>query len=404
MTLYKYRAKKGPKELIEDTIEANSEKEAIEIISQKGFVPVEIKEVVSSPLKTPVLLKPYLGSRVRAREITIFTRQLAVLLKSGVPILKALNILIEQSQNHTLCNILKQIHTAVKEGATFSSSLREYPEFFSSVYIALVRSGENSGELPEALLRIVEYRTKQEELWSRFRMALAYPILMAIVGGVTIVFMLVFVLPRLMHIFLDFGQRLPLPTRILISISQYLRNPWIWAILGLIILTLRRQARTAQGKLFFSRLKLALPIVGKLTLKAELGRFSRTLGILIHSGVPILRAMDISQEVVDNIIIKNKLKQSYQQLEAGGSFGVSLQQEKIFPLFVSNLIIVGEESGKLAEALEEVAGAYEQDMDEAMKIASTLFEPIMILGMGLVVGFIVMAMLLPIFEINLLVR
>ena len=413
MPIYKYRAKKGTGETVEDRIEAVSKEEAIEKLSLMGYLPVYIEQE-ARPIDTSTSLtiesKIYSFSKprgkIKSRQITIFSRQLASLLRSGVPILNAISIISEQSENPHLKVALQNIRNAVKDGATLSSALSSYPETFSSLYIALIRSGEESGTLPEALLRIADYRVKQEEIISRIRMALAYPILMAIVGLGTIVFMLTFVMPRLMRIFINLGEKLPLPTRILISISQFLRQWWFWIILilAIIILLIRKQAKTKTGKLSFSLFKLHLPIFGRLILKAELSRFSRTLELLIRNGISILKAIDIAIPVLENEIIKGQLRQSYKELEQGGSLGKSLKNSKIFPLFMSNLISVGEESGKLDEALAEVAGNYEHDTDEAIRIMSSLIEPLMILGMGLIVGFIVVAMLLPVFEINVMAR
>jgi type II secretory pathway component PulF len=403
MPIYKYRAKKGTGETVEDRIEAASKEEAIEKLSLMGYIPVHIEEEIR-PIDTSTRLS--IRGRIKSRQITIFSRQLASLLRSGVPILNAINIISGQSENPHLKFALQNIRNAIKDGATFSSALSSYPQVFSSLYIALIRSGEESGTLPEALLRIADYRVKQEEIISRIRMSLAYPILMAIVGLGTIVFMLTFVMPRLMGIFVNLGEKLPLPTRILISLSQGLRQWWFWIILilAIIILLIRKQAKTKAGKLSFSLFKLHLPIFGRLILKAELSRFSRTLELLIKNGIPILKAIDIAIPVLENELIKRQLRQSYKELEQGGSFGRSLKNSKIFPLFMSNLISVGEESGKLDEALAEIAGSYEYDTDEAMRVMSSLIEPLMILGMGLIVGFIVVAMLLPVFEINVMAR
>ena len=216
--------------------------------------------------------------------------------------------------------------------------------------------------------------------------------------------MLTFVMPRLMKIFINLGQDLPLPTKILIFTSNGLRQWgfWIILILALIILIFRRQMRTKTGRISLSLLKLHLPLYGKFTLKAELARFSRTLELLIKNGIPILQAMDIATPVLENEIIKNQLSKSYKELEQGGSLGRSLRNSRLFPLFMTNLIIVGEESGKLDEALSEIASSYERDTDEAMRIMASLLEPLMILAMGLIVGFIVVAMLLPIFQINVM--
>ena len=411
MAIYKYRAKKGTEGLVEGVIEADSEKEAIEKLSGIGHIPVFIEEKrpseghAPSGKHIPVFTAKPLG-RVKFREITLFGRGLASLLKSGVHILEALNIISEQSENPHLKSILLDIHGAVKDGATLSSTLANFPRLFSPLYIAMIRTGENSGELPGALQRIADHRAKQEEILSRFRMAMAYPILMAIVGLATVIFMFTFVIPRLMGIYISMGQNLPLPTRILISTSEGIRHGWFWIILVLVASSLAAigRTKTKAGRLSLSIFNLHLPILGNFILKTELSRFCRTLGLLIKSGLPILNAIDISIPVLRNEIIKNKLRQSYGDLEQGGSFGKSLKKSKLVPLFMSNLIIVGEESGRLDDALEEVASAYERDTDEAIKTFTSLLEPLMILGMGLIVGFIVVAMLLPIFEINVMAQ
>jgi general secretion pathway protein F len=401
--IYEYRAKEGPNEARKGTIEAGSEKEAIEKISQMGLIPIYVSEYIASTQPKAVSQGKRKG-KVRSREITIFSRQLASLIKSGVPILDGLNIISEQSENQYFKEVLKDIYKSIKDGATLSSSLGEYPEVFSYLYIAMIRVGEDSGALPQVLLSIAEYRAKQEEMLSRIRMAMAYPVLMAIVGTATVVFMLTFVIPRLSRIFVNMGQDLPMPTRILISISGVLRQWWIWAILFLVISIIRRQARKKSAKLSLSILKLRLPVFGKLVLKAELSRFTRTLGLLIKNGIPILRGLDIAIGVIDNEIIKNQLRQSIKELEQGGSLGRSLKQSKIFPAFLTSLISVGEESGKLEEALNEVSAAYERDTDESIRTMASLLEPLMILLMGLIVGFVVIAMMLPVFEINVMAR
>lgn len=404
MALYKYRAKKGPHEIVEGTIEARSEAEAVEKISAQGYLPVRIEGTgpAVQPKEEPP--KPKQKRRIKGRQITVFTRQLASLLKSGVPILTSLNIIAEQSENAALKNVIHVIHDRVKDGATFSFSLSQYPYYFSALYVAMVRSGETSGALPEVLFRITDYRSRQEEMLSRLRMALAYPILMAIVGIATIIFMLTFVMPRLMNIFTTLGQNLPLATRMVISTSHFLRQWWVWLAVGAVIAVVRWQLKTAVARRFVSRITLRLPLLGNLAVRIELSRFSRTMELLIKSGIPILKAIEIAVPVVGNEVLREKLLESYKELEQGGSLGKSLKSAKVFPVFMSNLIIVGEESGKLSDALSEVANAYERDTEETIKIMTNLLEPLMILVMGLIVGFIVIAMLLPIFEINVMSR
>lgn len=420
MAKYIYRGKKKTGETIEGKIEAASKDEAIEKLSLAGCLPIYIEDEASINNQKTSAVKPKnfqvaeskinvsvnLQGRVKSRQVTVFSRQLASLLKSGVPILSALNIISEQTDNLYFKATLKNISNAVKDGNTFSSALSNYPRVFPSLYVALVRSGEETGTLPAALLRIAAYRAKEEEMLSRLRMSMAYPLLMAVVGTGTIIFMLAFVMPRLTGIFANLGERLPLPTRMLISISQGLRHWWFWIILAIlvIIFLIRRQLKTEAGKLSFSALSLRLPIFGNLILKAELARFSRTLELLLKNGISILRAIDVAIPVLENEIIKKQLRQSYKELEHGGFFGRSLKDSKVFPPFMSNLISIGEESGRLDEALAEIADSYEHDTDEAMKVMSSLMEPLMILVMGLIVGFMVVAMLLPIFEINVVAR
>ena len=405
MTNYNYRAKKGLQEIVNGTIEAASEKEAIEKISALGYIPMHLEEAKGGQ-KAPVPVAPKPGGRIKGSQITIFSRQLSSLLKSGVPILSAINIIREQSENVNFKAVLYDIYNVIKNGGTFSSALEAYPRYFSVLYIAMVRTGENSGALAASLLRIADYRAKQEELLSRFRMAMAYPILMALVGVATVVFMLTFVMPRLMGIFSNLGQNLPLPTRILLAISQGLRHWWPGIILSItaVILIIKQQLKTKMGRLSWSILKLHIPIFGNFALKADLACFSRTLELLIKSGLPILSALQISVQVLNNEVIREKLLKSHQDLEQGGSFGRSMKDSKLLPLFMVNLISVGEESGNLASALAEVADSYERDTDEMIRIMSSLLEPLMILVMGLIVGFIVVAMLLPIFEINMMAK
>jgi general secretion pathway protein F len=407
MPIYKYRVKKGVEGTSEGKIEALTEKEAIEKLNAMGFMPSRLeKEDVSSPQTQTKNSAPQVRGRISSREITVFSRELASLFKSGVPILNALGIIMEQSENPALRGVLQDIHDGVKEGATFSSVLTKYPKVFSPLFVAMVRTGENSSALPEVLLGITEYRIKQEEFTSRLRMALAYPVLMGLVGVGTITFMFVFVVPRLARIYGDMGQALPLPTRILLGMSHGFGHWWPAVILvfAVLVFILRRQGKTLGGKRFLSSVSLRVPIFGKFILKAELSRFCITLGLLLKSGVDILSAIDIAVPVLDNELIKDRIAKSHKDLEQGSSFAKSLRGSKLIPLFMINLISVGEESGKLRDALGEVASSYERDTEEAIRIMSSLLEPIMILIMGLMVGFIVIAMLLPIFDMNTIVR
>ncbi|HQP10813.1 MAG TPA: type II secretion system F family protein, partial [Candidatus Omnitrophota bacterium] len=244
----------------------------------------------------------------------------------------------------------------------------------------------------------------QEAIVARVRSALAYPALMTIVGGGTIVFMLTFVMPRLMRIFARLEQELPAPTQFLLNVSDALRHGWFWLLIGLaaVVFLFRQGAKTKAQQVFLSRLKLRLPVFGAFYHKSELGRFCRTLELLIQSSIPILSALKVAVPILNNTLIRDELIKSAKDLEEGSSFGKSLGRSKMFPMFMTSLIVIGEESGRLDEALGEIASAYERDTDEMIKVMTSLLEPVLILVMGLIVGFLVMAMLLPIFEINMM--
>jgi len=404
MPLYFYKAKKGPDEVIEGKIEAVDEKEAIEKLNRLGYVATRLE--VYTPLTKKTSLSKPTHFKIKHHQITIFSRQLASLLKSGVPILSALAILREQSENPPLKYILTEVYNAIKEGESFSEALKKYPKVFSPLYLALVKTGEDSGDLPNALLRIAEYRQKEEEFLSKFRTALIYPLFMVLVGIGTVIFMLVFVLPKISQIFLNLGQELPLPTRIVLKLSLFFKEKIVWLvfILLLIIFIILRYLKTEKGRKNFDHFKLRVFLLGSFILKTELARFSRTLSLLLKNGLSVIKAIELSIPVLGNEILSNCFSNSLVQLKQGGSFGRSLKESKIIPLFMSNLISVGEESGKLSEAMEEIAFSYEKDTEDTIKVFTTLLEPILILVIGGIIGFMVIAMLLPIFEMNLAIR
>jgi len=405
MPLYKYRAKKSAKEVVIGTIEARTREEAVEGIEQMEYFPIRVEEQKAAAAEGKGLSLS-IFKRVRLRELTIFSRQLSSLIKSGVPILRGISIIAEQSENHYLKDILNEIGADVKDGKTLSGALERYPRVFSPLYRAMVRAGEDSGTLQETLLKLADYGQRQEEIISKVRAALAYSLLMAVVGTGTVFFMLTFVIPKLVHIFSSIGGTLPLPTRILISVSAWLHHFWFWLLLfaATVFFLLKRRAKTDAEKVAAGLFKLRLPVVGDFTRKLELARFSRTLEVLIRSGIQILRAIRITVPVLSNEIIKQGLLKVHGEVEQGASFGMSLKKSTLFPPFMSSLITVGESSGRLEEALAEVADSYERDVDEGIKMFTSLLEPLMILGMGLVIGFIVIAMLLPVFQLDVMAR
>ncbi|MBN3039087.1 MAG: type II secretion system F family protein [Candidatus Omnitrophica bacterium] len=406
MPHYKYRAKKGPDDISEGFIEAASEREAIEKINQMGLAPLGIEQAAIEKTQKKRPSRSFVSGRIKSHDITIFSRQLSSFMKSGIPILRSLSILSEQSSNTRLKSMFEDIRQDVKDGQPLSQALSRFPKIFNALYIAMVRTGEESGTLAEVFARMADYRQKQEDVISKVRMALLYPILMAFVALGTIVFMLIFVLPRLTRIFSTLGEDLPTATQILITISSGMRTWWYWIVLAIVLLFLVfwRQSKTKAGARTLSTLKLRLPILGNLSLKSELSTFSRTLELLIKNGIPVLKAIEITVPTINNEIIRQEVRRSCKDLEQGASFGKSLKSSKVFPAFMVNLLIIGEESGRLEEALSEIVASYEKETEEAVQVMTTLLEPLVILFMGVVVGFIVIAMLLPVFQINVMVR
>lgn len=402
MITFEYVAKKDTAETVKGKISAQNEEEAINLINQLGFLPVS---VVPEQNKSGANAKP-VRTKVKSKELYMFSRQLANLLKSGVSIIKALGILEEQTENKFFRGVIKDIEWNVKNGKAFSECLAEHPKIFSPLYLTLIGAGEESGNLQQMLLNVAAYKKKQDEIMSKVRTALAYPILMALVGAATVYFVLTFVLPKMSGLFENIGDQLPLPTVLLLNLSSMLNQWWyvfVIAVAGLIF-GIRQWSQSANGRASLSRIFLNLPLFGEIILKTELSRFCRTLVLLHKGGVSFLRALEISIPILSNELIKADLLVCKEDLTSGGSFGDGIQKSKKIPPIMGHLISVGEESGNMDDVLVEIADTYESETNETIKVMTTLLEPLMILSVGLVVGFIVFAMLLPIFQIDILAQ
>ena len=412
MPIFVYKAKKGPQEIIEGTLEAETREVAIAKIDQMGFVPIRVtvlRNLLGKETKgaKESEIKPFthisLFQRVRPRDVTVFTEQLASLVRSKVPLFEAINILSTQTENTILKKIISSISSELREGKTLSKSLSKYPQVFPSLYINMVSSGEAGGILDETLTRIAKFRQEEEELRSKISAALAYPIFIIIVGLITILLLLTFGIPRLVSLFNEVGQSLPLPTQILISLSRGIRSYWYWILLAVVFLIflLRRRKATNKEKIIFDRFKLRLPVVGNLLKKSLLARFARTFATLLANGIPVFQALEITLPALDNEIFRMELEKVHSDIIAGSSFDQSMKKSLWFPSFMINMIAVGEKGGNLKDALLEISNFYEHEVNTIMKLITSLLEPIIILVMGLLVTFIVLAMLLPIFQINI---
>ncbi|MCK4402055.1 type II secretion system F family protein, partial [bacterium] len=344
--------------------------------------------------------------RISLKHISLFTRQLSDLLDAGVPLLESVAILSKQADNTLLSAVLDEIHTNIKDGKSLSESLAGYPKLFSPLYVNMVSSGETGGILESVLARLADFYEKEDEIKSKIKSALSYPMFMFFAGMGTIIVLLTFVIPKLVVMFEDMGQTLPLPTQILVSASDFIVKFW-WvpaAIIFLTIILFKRLKNTKEGGLIIDRWKLAIPLVGKLVQKVEVSRFSRTLATLLENGVPILQSLNIVKNTITNRAISVEIERAAKDVSEGNKLAASLGRGTWIPDFVTNMIAVGEESGSLEKTLLKISDTYARQVDRAAKTLTSLLEPAMILIMGSIVGFIVISMLLPIFQINILIH
>ncbi len=405
MPKFIYKAKKSPRHIVEGTIIADNRNAAIQKISNMGYYLLSVDEYIKSegvPEKRINIFQRKIG----LKDVTNFTRQLSDLLESGLAIVRALDILHDQTENKRLKDIISDIRDFCIDGNPLSSALARHPKVFSNLFVSMVKSGEAGGVLGSILRRLSDFNDRQLEIETKVKSALAYPILMSIIGCITIIVLLTFVIPKMMTLFGDLGQNLPLPTLILIGINDVIRNYWwlIAAVIFAVIFAFGRIYRTKEGKYSIDKLKLHMPVFGNLIRKIEITRFSRTLATLLNSGVPILGALRIVADTVNNAVIKEDIKKAAVSVKDGSDIAGGFSKSTAIPALVINMMAVGEEGGQLEKSLYKVAESYERESDAAIKAMMSLLEPVLILVLGAVVGFIVISMLLPIFEINFLAR
>lgn len=395
-----YKAKTKTAQNLSGLIVAHNREEAVEVLSQRGLLPVSVTEE-SSAFKGRGTLSPRLSSK----ELYFFSRQLTSLLNAGVSLLRALEIIGGQLKSSAgLRMVVDHLAGGIKEGRTLSTCLADFPQVFSSLYVTMIHAGEESGNLREVLASLAEYQMRQQEINSKVRTALAYPLLMLVFGIGTVIFLLTFVMPRITALFGNLQSELPAVTVFLMMTSEALRRFWYLILAGVVGLgfLVRQWAQSKPGQAVLSRLNLKWPILGQLILKTELARFCRTLELLLHSGIPILRSFQITLPVLRNDVIREHLARCQDELVAGHSFGGALKRSDVIPPIVGDLITVGEESGSLTTTLKDISETYEQETNEIIKLMTTLLEPILILAVGSVIGFIVMAILLPIFQLDVM--
>ena len=331
-----------------------------------------------------------------------FAEDLGLLLKAGVPLNRALVILVELVEKPLFSRVMESLREQVKEGSTFWEALRSHPQIFPPVFIGMVRAGESGGILDAALGRLALYLNGIRELKEFLIGAMIYPMILTLTTGASIILLLAFVLPKFAAIFADMGVALPTATRLMLSCGNFMQN-WWWA-LGLGVLAViwgyRQFYRSSQGRLLIDRFKLRLPLFGSIFIKVDLARFFRTLGAMLASGVPILEALHVVGGVINNQILEQKVAHLQDELRQGAIISQVLAADPVFPSLAVHMIGVGEETGNLDEMLEKLAEMYDRELKVTIKALTSLFEPLVILFMGLVIGAIVVSMLMAIFSVN----
>ncbi len=407
MPIYEFTALTSAGKKLKGIIDADSQTAARQKIRGLGNYPVEINETSAqiATTQTP-WLSIQLSQRVKQQEIHIATRQLATLLGAGIPLVPALNGLIEQTGNRSLKTVLSQIKDAVNEGNSLTSALTDHPRLFSKIYVNMVSAGEASGSLDVVLDRLAEFGENQHALRSRVKAAMLYPLFMAVVGIIVLFLLITFIVPSITSVFAGSKQALPLPTVILIGISSFLKQFW-WAVLLAIlaaIAAIHRHIRTPAGRRQWDQLKLSLPGLRDLNIKTSSARFARTLSSLLQSGVSLITSLQIVKNIVDNVILADSINEACDELEKGISLSQFFRGHKYFPPMLVQMMAVGEQSGTLDKMLGKAADSYEKEVEAKILALTSMIEPVMILSMGLVVSFIVVSILLPIFEMNQLIR
>jgi general secretion pathway protein F len=393
MAVFSYRGTDIQGTILEGAIEAPDERAAIERLKNSGIIPLKVF-VPGKGLKRRISLKSAKG------DILSFTNELAALLEAGLPLDRSLNILSGIAENKQNQAVIQDILKSIREGGSFSDALLRHPKVFSRLYVNMIKAGEAGGILVEVLDKLNEFLESTKELKEQVLTSMIYPIILVSTGGLSIIILLTYVLPKFSVIFSDLGSSLPLSTQILLSFSQGLKTYW-WIFLALLLFSgilFRTYIRSEQGRLHWDRLKLLM--MGDLIRKLETARFCRTLGTLIRSGVPLLQALKNARDVVTNQTIALALDNISQGIKEGKGISLPLSKANVFPPLALSMIKVGEETGQLDKMLMQVAVTYEKNLRVSIKRFVGFLEPAMILGMGLVIGFIVLSMLTAIFSMT----
>jgi type IV pilus assembly protein PilC len=409
MATFQYTARDKSGNSLSGMMEADNKQELLQKLRNKGLVPTSVADGRSAGAtagsRKDVITGTRKGKKVKAEEMLMFTRSLATMVNSGLPLLQGIDIMIEQTESVNFKRVLTQIGQDIEAGLTFSDALRKHPKVFSELYTSMVRAGEASGNLDGILVQLAEYLEATEKLKREIRSAMTYPVVALVIVVAIALGLLVFIVPKFQDIFSSLGGTLPVPTLVLIKVSNVLRS-YILIVVGIgfaIVVALRYYISTAVGRIQFDTLKLRLPVFGSLFRKVAVSRFARTLSTLTRSGVPVLGALEIVERTIGNEVIARSVKNSQSSIKAGATIAEPLARSGVFPLMVTRMIDVGEKTGSLDEVLSKIAEFYDQQVEATIASLTSLIEPLLILFLGIVVGGMVLALFMPIFKLSTLI-
>jgi type IV pilus assembly protein PilC len=422
MPQFQFTAADAKGEQMSGTVESTSEADAIQQLRSQGYYPLQVVEVGKGKLAAkkaaakkgkaagPKKAKSSTGGRIKPKILMIFTRQLATLIDSGLPLLRGLTVLAKQEPNPVLRGTIGALADSVQGGSTFSEALAQHPRIFNKLYVNMVKAGELGGVLEVVLVRLAEYQEKAHKLKNKIVSAMVYPIIVMFIAVAILVFLMLFIVPKFETMFAEMGNdaELPMISQIVFGTSKFFLKPTIWIIpnivwvfllITLIGFLLNIWGKTKKGRRFIDAAKLRLPIFGDIQRKSAIARFSRTLGTLVTSGVPILQALNITRDTAGNVVVSDAIEKVHEAVKEGESIVSPMQTSSVFPSMVISMVDVGEETGQLPEMLLKVADVYDDEVDNAVTALTSILEPIMIVVLALVVGAVVFALFLPLIKI-----
>ncbi len=400
MPTFQYKAKTRAGELVTGTLSAGDRRLALAELGRLGYFPLTVDTAKSEQTERKASVS--FRNRITSRDVLMFTQQLSSLLRSGMSLSQAMTTLERRTQKKPFAEILGKIRGDIEQGASLSEALAKYPKVFSNFHVNLVKAGEASGTLEEVLDRLRRHYEQTGEVRERVVGAMIYPLIIVFVGIGTITFFMTVMVPRFATMFKEMGRTMPLPTRVLIAVSDGFTHYW-WIGVGLIIvgvIAYKQQAHTKAGRLAIDAWKLRLPVFGGVIMANSLTQFARTLATLLENGVPVLNALQIVEDTMTNRVIASELREARTRVTDGTSISQPLAKGKIFPPLLIDMLAVGEESGEVSPALKNIADMYEQELTRTLKLMTTLLEPAIIIFMAVVVGGIVLSVLLAVFDIT----